>query len=158
MTRAKWRIAAAIKHFPFVLTFLHPLVRLTRPRFTAGVTGVMFNSLGEVLIVEHVYHSYPQWGLPGGYVDHGEDPHEAIAREIREELDLSVDVGRVLLIERADRAHIDIAYLCHSTETVATLSAELLDYRWVFPNQLPALRRFHRKAISEALALTDVNV
>lgn len=158
MTRAKWRIAAAIKHFPFVLMFLHRLVRLTRPRFTAGVTGVLFNSLGEVLIVEHVYHSYPQWGLPGGYVDGGEDPHETIAREMREEVDLNVEVGRLLLVERADSAHIDIAYLCHSSEPVGTLSAELLAYRWVIPDQLPTLRRFHHKAISEALTLMDVKL
>lgn len=158
MTRAKWRIAAAIKHFPVLLTILHTLVRLTRPRFTAGVTGVLFNSLGEVLIVEHVYHHSPQWGFPGGYVDRGEDPHEALAREIREELDMHVEVGRVLLVERADHAHIDIAYLCHSSETVGKLSSELLDYRWVFPDQLPEIRRFQRKAISEALTLTDVNV
>lgn len=158
MTRAKWRIAAAIKHFPFVLTILHTLVRLTRPRFTAGVTGVLFNSLGEVLIVEHVYHSYPQWGLPGGYVDRGEEPREAIAREMREEVDIHVEVGRLLLVERADRAHIDIAYLCHSSQPVGALSAELMDYRWVIPDQLPALRRFHRKAISEALTLTDVKL
>ena len=94
MTSPKWRIAAAIKRFPFVLTVLHTLVRLTRPRFTAGVTGVLFNSLGEVLIVEHVYHAYPQWGLPGGYVDRGEEPHEAIAREMREELTLPVGTVR----------------------------------------------------------------
>lgn len=158
MTRAKWRIAAAIKHFPFVLSLLHTLVRLTRPRFTAGVTGVLFNSLGEVLIVEHVYHSYPQWGLPGGYLDRGEDPHEAIAREMREEVDLNVEVGRLLLVERGDRSHMDIAYLCHSSGSVGELSAELLDYRWVIPDQLPTLRRFHRKAISEALTLMDVKL
>ncbi len=158
MTSPKWRIAAAIKRFPFVLTVLHTLVRLTRPRFTAGVTGVLFNSLGEVLIVEHVYHAYPQWGLPGGYVDRGEEPHEAIAREMREELTLPVDVGRVLLVERAARAHVDIAYLCHSNASVGALSAELLDYRWVIPDQLPALRRFHRKAISEALTLMETKV
>src|SRR5215218_11223692 len=99
MVSPKWRIAAAIKRFPFSLRMVHSLWRLTRPRFSAGVIGVLFNPLGEVLIVEQVYHTYPQWGLPGGYVDRGEDPQEAIARELREELELNVEVGRVVLVE-----------------------------------------------------------
>jgi 8-oxo-dGTP pyrophosphatase MutT (NUDIX family) len=94
--------------------------------------------------------------LPGGYVDRGEDPQVSIVREMREELQLTVEVVRALLIERGSwGSHVDIAYLCQSDQSVGQLCSELLDYRWAAPDQLPPLRPFHRKAISQALALMD---
>ena len=158
MIFSKQRVAALVKRLPVALGMIHFLWRLTRPRFSAGVVGVLFNSLGEVLIVEHVYHAYPQWGLPGGYVDRGEDPHDTLARELREELELRVEVGRVVALERALAGHLDIAYVCQSDGTVGTLCDELLDYRWVSPDQLPAVQPFHRRAVQAALALTGVPV
>jgi ADP-ribose pyrophosphatase YjhB (NUDIX family) len=156
MIISKWRIAAAVKRFPLLLTTTHRLIRLTRPRFTAGAVGVLFNPLGEVLLVEHVYHTAPQWGLPGGYVDRGEDPTQTVVREMREELELGVEIVQALVIERAAvGAHLDIAYLCQSDQSVGRLSSELLEYRWVSPDQLPPLRAFHRRAVSQALALMD---
>ena len=158
MIISKWRVAAAIHRFPLIIRIVHSLWRLTRPHFSAGVIGVLFNSLGEVLVVEHVYHMPPRWGLPGGYMDRGEDPKVTIAREMREELDLAVVVGPVVALERSDGNHLDIAFLVRSDNSVGHLCDELLDYRWVSPDQLPEIRRFHRKAISEALALVDMKV
>lgn len=158
MVISKWRVAAWVKRFPLALVTLHALWRLTRPRFSAGVIGVLLNPLGEVLLVEHVYHTYPQWGLPGGYVERGEDPQASLARELREELDLTVEVGPVVALQIAYGSHLDIACLCHSQGAVGKLSSELLDYRWVSPEQLPEVRPFHRRAIFEALALMDVSV
>ncbi len=156
MIISKWRIAAAVNRFPLILTVAHALIRLVQPRFSAGVIGVLFNSVGEVLIVEHVYHSAPRWGLPGGYMDRGEDPKATIVREMREELELPVEVVRVLVVERSiHKAHLDIAYLCQSAQSVGQLSDELLNYQWFQPDQLPELRPFHRRAVSQALALMD---
>ncbi|HVU11700.1 MAG TPA: NUDIX hydrolase [Phototrophicaceae bacterium] len=158
MIISKWRIAAAINRFPFAASLIHSLWRLTRPHFTAGVIGVLINPLGEVLVVEHVYHTPPRWGLPGGYVERGEDPAASLARELHEELELSVEVGAVLVVERGYGNHLDIAYACHPQSDVGKLCNELLDYRWSQPDQLPELRPFHRKAISQAFALTGIQV
>lgn len=36
------------------------------------------------------------WTLPGGGIDHGEDPRDAVRREVHEETGLHVEPGRVL--------------------------------------------------------------
>ena len=51
----------------------------------------------RVLLVEPTYK--PDWLLPGGAVEAGESPYEAAAREVEEELGLTVRPGRLLLVE-----------------------------------------------------------
>src|SRR4051795_5343897 len=42
-----------------------------------------------------------RWHLPGGGVDHGEDPRDALVREIREETGLSAEVGETARVYSA---------------------------------------------------------
>lgn len=53
---------------------------------------------GSVLLVRHsVRGPHPRlWSLPGGGVDHGEPPAEAVVREVREETALKAQVGQLL--------------------------------------------------------------
>ncbi|WP_134740074.1 NUDIX domain-containing protein [Nocardioides sp. 503] len=39
------------------------------------------------------------WSLPGGGIDHGEPPREAVVREVREETGLAVEVGGLVTVD-----------------------------------------------------------
>ncbi len=50
----------------------------------------------RVLLVKPNYRPY--WSIPGGVVEAGEAPHDCAAREVTEELGLSVEVGGLLVV------------------------------------------------------------
>ena len=51
---------------------------------------------GDVLLVKPNYRDH--WSLPGGILEDGEPPHDGCAREVREELGLSVPMGPLLAV------------------------------------------------------------
>lgn len=147
MTR---RFSSLIRTYPFIIKLPYLIFRRIQPRYTLGVVGIVINPKQEVLIVEHVFHPQIPWGLPGGWVDRNEDPAHAVVRELREELDLKIDKVDIVIVEKTFNNHLDLAYLCETSDQVGEISSELLDYRWANRNDLPDLKTFHYKAIELA--------
>jgi 8-oxo-dGTP diphosphatase len=59
------------------------------PSFHAAAAGLITaTGTDHVLLVKPTYRD--DWSLPGGYVEAGEFPHDACARELHEELGLTV--------------------------------------------------------------------
>jgi len=82
------------------------------------------------------------WEFPGGKLESGEDPEAALNRELREEIDIQVDIDR--LLERVQHRYewgtvrID-GYLCRYTGgTIKHL--EVADHAWVAFDQLDNYR------------------
>ncbi|MGH2448064.1 MAG: NUDIX hydrolase [Chloroflexota bacterium] len=65
------------------------------PRFLVGVVGVIRNDAGEFLVLHHTYRDRYPWGLPSGFLEHGEQPWESLRREVREEAGLDIEPGDV---------------------------------------------------------------
>ena len=71
--------------------------RIATPRVAAGV--LFRDAQGQILLVKPTYKE--GWDIPGGYVEPGESPRAAARREVREELGIDVEVGRLLLVDWA---------------------------------------------------------
>ncbi len=151
----KQRIAGLMRRFPFLYPLISRFIGLFAARFTVGVTGVVFNERGEILLLEHVFRGRYPWGLPGGWVGRHERPQDALRRELREEVGLSVRVGPPLLVDLDDLpGHLETAFLCEVEGEAGPLSNEILAARWVPPNGLPeGLKPLEQKMVDCALRL-----
>jgi 8-oxo-dGTP diphosphatase len=67
------------------------------PRAAAGV--LFFDAENRILLVNPSYK--PGWDLPGGYLQPGETPTQAAAREVHEELGIKPPIGALLVADWA---------------------------------------------------------
>jgi 8-oxo-dGTP diphosphatase len=69
----------------------------TLPRKRMGAGVLLSDEAGRVLLVEPTYKAY--WEVPGGAVEADESPYAAVVRELKEELGLPVQPGRLLVTD-----------------------------------------------------------
>lgn len=72
----------------------HLLLFLGAAKVTLGVAALVRDAEGRLLIVHHTYR-HPAWGFPGGLVKRTEQPFDALARELREELGVTSEIGAI---------------------------------------------------------------
>jgi len=103
-----------------------------------GVTGVVLDGGGRVLLARHSYMA--GWSLPGGGVDRGESPDAAVLRELGEEIGLAGGVAEFvgLYTRRAGWAT-NVIMLYRITGAVVNFrpSLEIREIVWADPAQPP---------------------
>jgi 8-oxo-dGTP diphosphatase len=78
------------------------------------VAGVIERD-GKVLIVRRGIHDKlaHKWEFPGGKMEPGETPEEALRRELREELDIETEVGAFICSSKYEYPHITVELLAY---------------------------------------------
>lgn len=100
---------------------------------------------GAVLLVRRaVDPGKGLWSLPGGYMDAGEMPREALRREVDEEVGLSIEVGEMSAIFPmengvGERVGIVLAFQAKPTGTSVEVCAQddVSEAGWFGPEQIP---------------------
>ncbi len=133
------------------------LGRLAAARFSVGVTGIVFDDAGRVMLLKHTFrHRYP-WGLVSGWIKRGEAPAAALHREVAEETSLSIQIERLYRV-RTDRLHraVEVIYLCRLRGGTFRPCHEVTAIHWCAPDALPAgVHPHHAPLIRGAAALQD---
>ena len=119
-------------------------LRRVQTTFTVSAAAVVVNPEGKVLVLHHVLRPNTGWGLPGGFIDAGEQPHEAIARELMEEAGIEITDVRMLHLRTFGR-HVEILFAAKASEAGRILSSEIDQLGWYsfdeIPDRLPADQR-----------------
>jgi 8-oxo-dGTP diphosphatase len=113
------------------------------PRSRKLVVAALIERDGQVLLSRRrPDQSMPlYWEFPGGKVEPGEAPVDALAREVREELGCAVAVGRIdeVVFHAYDEFDLYmLVYRCRITEGVPR-AVEVAEIAWVERARLPEM-------------------
>lgn len=107
-----------------------------------NVVAAVIMKEGKVFATQRGYGEFKDgWEFPGGKVEAGESPEEALCREIREELEVEVNVGDLIDTIEYDYPAFHLSMKCYAC-TIAGGSPHLLEHeaaRWLSADQLDSV-------------------
>jgi len=131
-------------------------VWLVEPRFMVTVGAVVSDERGRVLLLNHEFRTGSGWGIPGGFLEAGEQPLEALRRELREEIGVEIEraeIVRVRTLRRPQQVEIHFRCRMRESENASPQSIEINSVGWFDPHALPPeLSEDQRRIIKDALA------
>jgi len=97
------------------------------------VAGVIFNNLGEVLITKRKLSKTNggKWEFPGGKIEKNENEKDALTRELKEELNIEVEIVEKLMTTKSRDSRI----ILHSFKVILLKNEIVLnehdEYKWL---------------------------
>jgi ADP-ribose pyrophosphatase YjhB (NUDIX family) len=123
------------------------ILNRTQSRFLVGVVGLGVDPKGHVILARHRFGA-PEWRFLGGFLSPRERLEDGLAREIREETGIEVEVGPILEANQGFRwQRVELVYAYRPLGGTERLSNELLEVRAFDPTDLPDVRADQRGII-----------
>lgn len=131
-------------------------MRVTHARFTVTAGALIFNDAGQVLLLKHRFRAGSGWGLPGGFLKKGEQPLDAMKRELREEVELEIEAAEIFVARSFKKPRqVEILFRCRANSEAKPRTMEVERAEWFSVESLPAgLPRDQRLLVERAA--TDV--
>ena len=133
------------------------IVRSTQKKFTVSVAAIIVNEKGETLLLNHVLRSDLSWGIPGGFIENGEQPETAVKREIREETGLELENIKLISVRTMHR-HIEILFRASPVGTAKVQSLEINELDWFKINEMPEKMSHIQKQVIEKVLNSEYKV
>ena len=107
------------------------------------VAAIIFDEQGRIFATQRGYGEWKDWWeFPGGKMEAGETPQQALHREIHEELDAEIEIGPLLRTIDYDYPDFHLTMHCFRC-TLATDRLTLLEHeaaKWLAPSELHSVR------------------
>ena len=128
-------------------------VRFSHPRFAVTAAAIVTDGRGRVLLLKHRFRPGSGWGLPGGFIEKGEQPDAALRRELREEIGLEVEQLKLFAVRAFKKPkQVEIVFMGQAIGNTDELSFEIQEAVWFLPGEFPAeLPRDQTEMIKRAL-------
>ena len=129
-------------------------MRLTQERFTVTAGAIIFNDAGEILLLKHRFRAGSGWGIPGGFLEAGEHPEQAVRRELQEEVGLELEHVEIFTARTFRKPRqVEILFRARANANVTSQTMEVERGGWFSPRSLPhGLPKDQRDLIERAAA------
>lgn len=106
------------------------------------VVAAIIQNEDKIFATQRGYGDFKDfWEFPGGKMEAGETPQQALVREIREELDTEVEVGELIQTVEYDYPQFHLTMHCYLCTVVSgkLVLKEHEDARWLTKDELDSV-------------------